>query len=273
MRGKGTIQRDPLARIAGQDVVGVWPKQRGVYLNRPVVASSSRFRQSGAMCGRFNVIDNPGLRQLLQDLGVDIGLPSRVNVAPTEAVGLVRGGESGVQLAAARWWLTPSWAPAVDQKYSMFNARSETLATSRAFRTPFKRQRGVVPISSFIEWRTEDGVKQPWLISNESQALALAALWDVWDGDGSKLLSCTLVTTEAAPAFSPWHARMPVVLSESEWPAWLDNTQTIAADDPLFRSELKCPWQLQPLPRTISNARNKNPSEMEGSGEVVILRP
>ena len=37
-------------------------------------------------------------------------------------------------------------------------------------------------MSSFIEWRPEGGVKQPWLITNEQQALAVAALWDVWEG-------------------------------------------------------------------------------------------
>ena len=225
------------------------------------------------MCGRFNVIDSPGLQQLLQDLGIDLQLPSRSNIAPTEAVSLVRAGAEGNQLDAARWWLTPSWAPAIDQKYSMFNARSETLATSRAFRTPFKRHRGIVPMSSFIEWRAENGIKQPWMISNAQQALMVAALWDVWDGDGSGLLSCTLVTTAAAPQFEPWHKRMPVVLDGDEAERWLDNSQTIAANDVLFRSELKSNWQLQPLPRTISNARNKNPSEMEGLGEILELKP
>ena len=225
------------------------------------------------MCGRFNVIDSPGLQQLLRDLGIDLQLPTRANVAPTESVGLVRDLGEGAQLDAARWWLTPSWAPAVDQKYSMFNARSETLSSSRAFRTPFKRQRGVVPVSSFIEWRSESGAKQPWQISNAEGALALAALWDVWDGDGSGLLSCTLVTTEAAPQFEPWHKRMPVILTPQEWPRWLDNTQPVAANDPLFGAELKFDWVLQALPRSISNARNKDPSEMEGLGEVIELRP
>ena len=42
------------------------------------------------MCGRFNVIDNPGLQELLQDLGIDLTLPEAVNVAPTEQVSLVR---------------------------------------------------------------------------------------------------------------------------------------------------------------------------------------
>lgn len=219
------------------------------------------------------MIDSPGLQQLLQDLGIDLQLPTRPNIAPTEAVGLVRAGAEGNQLDAARWWLTPSWAPAIDQKYSMFNARSETLSTSRAFRTPFKRHRGIVPMSSFIEWRAENGIKQPWMISNAQQALMVAALWDVWDGDGSGLLSCTLVTTAAAPQFEPWHKRMPVVLDGDEAERWLDNSQTIAANDVLFRSELKSNWQLQALPRAVSNARNKNPSEMEGLGEIVELKP
>lgn len=223
------------------------------------------------MCGRFNVIDSPGLQALLHDLGIDLKLPSRPNIAPTEAVGLVRAGQSGNQMDAARWWLTPSWAPAVDQKYSMFNARSETLSTSRAFKTPFKRQRGIVPISSFIEWRSEQGVKQPWLISSDSGAFAVAALWDVWNGDGSELLSCTLVTTAAAPVFEPWHKRMPVVLDAEEQARWLDNSQAIPANDPIFRGELKTDWRLAPLSRGVSNARNKSEDLLRGIGEVVVL--
>ena len=151
------------------------------------------------MCGRFNVIDSPGLQQLLRDLGIDIKLPKAANVAPTETVQLVWDIDGERQAGPARWWLTPSWAKAVDQKYAMFNARSETLASSRAFRHPFKSQRGIVPMSSFIEWRQEAGIKQPWKITNEQQALAVAALWDVWEGEGEPLLSCTLVTTAAAP--------------------------------------------------------------------------
>lgn len=217
------------------------------------------------------MIDSPGLQQLMQDLGMDLKLPSRANIAPTEAVALIRNGDDGREMSAARWWLTPSWAPAVDQKYSMFNARSETLSTSRAFRTPFKRHRGIVPISSFIEWRPEAGVKQPWLISNAEQAMAVAALWDVWDRDGSAMLSCTLVTTEAAPVFKPWHERMPVLLSLDETERWLDNSQPVAANDPLFRNELKCEWRLRPLSRQVSNARNKSEDLMRGEGEEVVL--
>ncbi len=223
------------------------------------------------MCGRFNVIDSPGLQELLRDLGIDLSPPPAVNVAPTEAVSLVRSGAAGPQVDSARWWLTPSWAKEVSQTYAMFNARSETLAKSPAFRGPFRRQRGLVPMSSFIEWRTEEGVKQPWLISNEQQALAVAALRDVWEGGDEPLLSCTLVTTAAAPSFKPWHNRMPVLLAPDECMRWLDNRHVIAPDDVIFRGELKAPLLLKPLARTVSNARNKDPQAMVGVGDEILL--
>ena len=225
------------------------------------------------MCGRFNVIDSPGLQQLLRDLGIDLQLPTAVNIAPTEQVCLVRELDGERSADSARWWLTPSWAPAVDQKYAMFNARSETLASSRAFRHPFKTQRGIVPMSSFIEWRQEGQVKQPWLVTTADQALAVAALWDVWDGGESHLLSCTLVTTAAAPAFAPWHSRMPVILAADEYDRWLDGSHAIAANDSIFRGELKQALRLQALSRAISNARNKDPALLVGPGEFTELPP
>jgi len=235
------------------------------------LAPPGAFRHSLAMCGRFNVIDSPGLQNLLKDLGIGCALLPAVNLAPTERISLIKQGGSGPVLDSARWWLTPSWSREVSQTYSMFNARSESLVSSKAFRGPFKRQRGLVPMSGFIEWRTENDVKQPWLISNDAQALAVAALWDIWEGGEKPLLSCTLVTTEAAPAFRPWHARMPVVLTSDEWPQWLDNGRAVAADSSIFRAELKMDWRLNPLDRVVSNARNKDVAAMAKLGDAVDL--
>ena len=222
------------------------------------------------MCGRFNIDSTPGLQTLLASLGHDLELPPpRFNVAPTEDVPLLANGE----LREARWWLTPHWAKAVDQKYSMFNARCEGLAKSPAFRRPFESQRGVVPMSSFLEWARADGGKVPWLVSNEDHALAVAALWDVWEGGDEPLLSCTLVTTDAAVPFRPWHARMPVLLAAGERERWLDNGQRIAADDPLFAARLKEPLLLTPLDRAVGNARRKDASLMAPVGDTVRLEP
>ena len=223
------------------------------------------------MCGRVNVIDNPGLVQLLRDLGIDLGLPTLVNVAPTERLSVVLERDHQRSIDSARWWLTPAWASEVNQKYAMFNARSETLATSRAFSKPFRSQRGIVPVSSFIEWRKEGDIKQPFLISSASGAFAMAALWEVWHGGEAPLLTCTLVTTAAAPAFQPWHHRMPVVLAPQEYDVWLDNSRALEPHDEMFSPRLKEPWSVCPLSRTASNARNKDPQVMESIGEAVVL--
>lgn len=220
------------------------------------------------MCGRFNMTDMPGLQNLLDELAIDLQLPEpRHNIAPTEDVLLLRDGQGD----PARWWLVPSWAREVSTRYSMFNARTESLTRSPAFRDPFRRQRGVVPMSSFIEWRKEQSQKQPWLITNDDRILTVAALWDVWKGGSAPLLSCTLVTTEAAESFKPWHHRMPVMLTREECRRWLDNHRTIDHDDPMLAPVLKADLTLHPIDPAVGNAAKKTPDLFEPSGESVVL--
>lgn len=222
------------------------------------------------MCGRYNINESKGLRALFDDLGIQPDLPlARYNIAPTEDILLIHSGKAEL----ARWWLVPSWSKEVSTKYSMFNARCESLSKSPAFKKPFRSQRGIVPMSSFLEWRTEAGDKRPWLITNADSALAVAALWDVWEGGESPLLSCTVVTTEAAPEFMPWHNRMPVMLDREEAHRWLNEDQAIEQDDPLFRPELKYPLYLFPLNKAVGNARNKDGQLMAPAGATIELCP
>jgi putative SOS response-associated peptidase YedK len=223
------------------------------------------------MCGRFNVIDNPELQKLLQELGIDLGLPSRSNIAPTENISLIRAPSFVPEMAEVRWWLTPHWAKQVDQKYSMFNARSETIAHSRAFSEPFHRRRGIVPVSSFIEWRAEEGGKQPYMIGAFDSALALAAVWDHWEGEGQVIESCALVTTAAAPEFEQIHKRMPVMLHGDERLRWLDCAVEIRANDPLFEPRLKFELSAVPISRGVNNARNKEWDLLEPIGDKIPL--
>ena len=226
------------------------------------------------MCGRFNVIDDPELRKLLADLGVNLRLPTRTNVAPTEPVALVRTAESGGnELAEVRWWLTPRWAKEVSQKYAMFNARSETLATSRAFAEPFHRRRGIVPMSAFIEWRSEEGGKQPYVIAPEGEALAVAAVWDRWEWGDEPVESCALVTTAAAPEFLQVHNRMPLLLRADERQRLLDVSSPLEEDDPLFTPMLKMPLRVRPVSRDINSARNKDVALMAPAGDGFLLAP
>lgn len=225
------------------------------------------------MCGRFNVLNTPGLGVLLASLGCEItGLKASINVAPTQTVSLLRrDGKDAPALYDAYWWLTPSWAKERSQKYAMFNARCEGLSKSSAFRKPFARQRGIVPMSSFIEWRGRAGYKQPWLITSPEESLAVAALWDIWAGGSEPLLSCTLVTTQAAASFEPWHHRMPVLLKGDEGERWLDNETPVEATDSLFEPVLKHSLRLVPLDSSVGNSRNTAESVLAPIGDWVEL--
>ncbi|MFM7273910.1 MAG: SOS response-associated peptidase family protein, partial [Gammaproteobacteria bacterium] len=97
-------------------------------LLRLPAASPRPSRYTPRMCGRFNLHDNPFLRQLLAELGVGPLPGDHLNIAPTEAVPVVFEEEGERRLHVMRWWLVPSWAPAIATQYAMFNARAETLS-------------------------------------------------------------------------------------------------------------------------------------------------
>lgn len=223
------------------------------------------------MCGRFNITDDPFLQALLKSLGIAIGpLPKpRYNIAPTERVPVVHELDGQRVLTQMRWWLVPSWSDGPSQKYAMFNARSETLTKSRAFRGPFKRSRAVLPASSFIEWqKTADG-KQPYLIEQQDSALALAGLWDLWHRDDEQIYSCTIVTTQAPPEFAWLHDRMPVILDADSAALWLDHATDTRELTPLFERALARPLNVTPVDRAINNARKKSKPVAAGNAKTI----
>ncbi|GAB3272258.1 SOS response-associated peptidase [Parahaliea aestuarii] len=188
---------------------------------------------------------------------------ARFNLRPTDAVPLVRLNEGEFRIDDAHWWLIPATSSgAANRQYPMFNARAETLAEKRSYRGPFLRQRGVLPVSAFAERVKAGELAGWWSVSSEQGAIAVAALWDIWKGEGRELLSVTMVTTAAAPEFAPWHSRMPVMLTRDECDRWLDNAAPVPANDTLFRAELKFPLLLARLDGTVGNVRDKSPSTM-----------
>jgi putative SOS response-associated peptidase YedK len=64
---------------------------------------------------------------------------------------------------------------------STFNARAETVAGKPMFRSPFKRNRCIIPASGYFEWKTMPEGKQPCFISAaDGGVLGIAGLWDRW---------------------------------------------------------------------------------------------
>ncbi|ANG63005.1 hypothetical protein A8C75_11285 [Marinobacterium aestuarii] len=209
------------------------------------------------MCGRYNLIDDPFTQGLLDELGISLRIQTRYNLAPTEQVPVIRQVEEKNILQDMRWWLIPHWAQIPDTRYSMFNAKAETLATSKAFSGPLKHQRCIIPASSFIEWRTEEGHKQPYSIQPIDGVFAFAGLWDQWGHGRETILSCTLVTTAAAPGMEQIHPRQPVMLPPDLWARWLDPVIDGHRLMPLLSPSLPCAVQVVPIDPVINNSRHK----------------
>lgn len=195
------------------------------------------------MCGRFTLTADPRqIREAFPGVTVPEGISPRYNIAPTQPVAVISN-ENRSQLDFFLWGLIPSWSKDPSIGNRLINARAETLAEKPAFRAAFRRRRCLVLSDGFYEWRQEPGrrTKTPMYIRMESgKPFAFAGLWELWySPDGSKILSCTIITTEPNTLLESIHNRMPVVLPESAYDLWLAPEE----QDPARLQEL-----LQPYP-------------------------
>lgn len=214
------------------------------------------------MCGRYF------LEATLEEIEALVGplaeadrLAPRYNIAPTQPVPIVREDALGERhLKLVHWGLVPSWSKGPDPRFSMINARAETLAEKPAYRAAYRYRRCLVPASGFYEWRpTGRGRKQPYAIARRDRApLAMAGIWEHWMGaDGSELESCSIVVTAANATLAPIHERMPVILDPADFDHWLDRNHQHTADlDALLRP---CPddWlETWPVSRDVNNPQH-----------------
>jgi putative SOS response-associated peptidase YedK len=181
------------------------------------------------MCGRYTVT-SPG-QVIAEAFGVEgpVDLSPRYNVCPGQDVPVVRLARDGEhrRLDLVRWGLVPFFVKEPGPAARMINARAESAAQSPAFREALRRRRCLVPADGFYEWQatgTGRGRKQPFYVRREDgRPLAFAGLWERWRGnDGTRLDSCTILTTAPNELLAKVHDRMPVVLPPEAYALWLD---------------------------------------------------
>ena len=181
------------------------------------------------MCGRYTLSYKPG------ELEATFGIPSgfreerRYNIAPGQWVIVIRpdrdGGRIGV---SSRWGLVPAWAKAPEGGPKPINARSEGVDTKPAFRSALRHGRCLIPATGFFEWKASGpkgpkGPKQPYYIyPAEGTFLAFAGLSDQREDETGPLDTCAILTTTPNALMAPIHDRMPVILPEPAWEAWLN---------------------------------------------------
>jgi putative SOS response-associated peptidase YedK len=213
------------------------------------------------MCGRFTL--HSRLNLLLQQFALEAGpeWAPRYNIAPTQQTLVVRvSPDSGErELVPLRWGLIPFWATDKSIGNRLINARAETVRNKPAFRAAFKQRRCLVPADGYFEWQATSQGKQPFYVHRgDGRVLAMAGLWESWHtGQPDALETFCVITTDASPWTASVHDRMPVLLDEDEYAAWLDpefadSTVLEGMLRPYDRDEL----QLDPISTRINNPRN-----------------
>jgi putative SOS response-associated peptidase YedK len=244
----------------------------------------------GVMCGRFAVTTDPALlAEKIKAIDEATGAAANAgepnyNVAPTSAIATVVSrhsepdDETTRRVRLMRWGLIPPWVKAgpdgaPDTKGPlMINARSDKVASSPAFRGSAKSKRCLVPMDGWYEWRANPDsavgkktAKTPFFLHRgDGDMLFMAGLWSVWKPDkaAEPLLSCTIITTDAVGELAEIHDRMPLMLAEDDWDAWLN------PDAPLDPELLAHPpdvrgIELRQVSMLVNSIRNNGPELLE----------
>lgn len=214
------------------------------------------------MCGRFSLIaDAEQLLRYYDLVNPERFAGARFNIAPTQEVAAVIAVDGEHHLEYFRWGLIPSWARDRKIGYSTINARVETVADKPAFRHAFRRHRCIIPADGFYEWQGETGHKKPWRIEpEEKRALfSFAGLWELWEGEGEVIRSCTIIVGEANEALQPIHERMPLLLPRKSWSDWLDPDTDRQSLESILKAPASPPLRLYRVGMHVNNPRNDDP--------------
>ncbi|MGA5463921.1 SOS response-associated peptidase [Mycobacterium sp. NPDC050041] len=238
------------------------------------------------MCGRFAVTTDPALlAQKIEAIdeattAAKDSVGPNFNVAPTTTISTVvkrhtePEDESTRRVRLMRWGLIPPWVKttedgAPDNKGPLLiNARSEKVSSSPAFRNSAKSKRCLVPMDGWYEWRGEKGAKTPfYMYGGDGELLYMAGLWSTWrpkeaPKDAPPLLSCTIITTDAAGPLAEIHDRMPLTISRADWDRWLDPDAPI--DEGLLRGHGDLDRiEIREVSRLVNSVRNNGPELIE----------
>ncbi len=193
------------------------------------------------MCGRYKLEDrwqaycaNPSFDWDDPPYPFDNPFRGSEEAFPRDRMPIVRRDERGRTIAELRQWgyilmiagrtLDAAGRPKPVRR-DVFNAMSEKLTTSPAWRRSFAQRRCLIPMSSWDEWPTTAAGKQRVRVSMPGEKVFMAAgLHDVNvdPKTGREVEVFTMCTVPPNAFLGTVHDRAPMVLQPTRYGDWLD---------------------------------------------------
>ena len=177
------------------------------------------------MCGRMAItLPHDAVVELFDAVpSNDLPETPNFNVCPTVQIPVVTSTEGTRRLRPMRWGFIPHWYKKPNGGPLLINARAETIAEKPAFRAACRERRCLVPVTGFYEWFREGGATPlPWFVGRSDKTpLVMAGIWQDWSVGEDHFTTCAIVTTAANDAMALIHHRIPVILTQEDWPLWL----------------------------------------------------
>lgn len=204
-------------------------------------------------------------------LGEDVS--ANYNVGPGQsALVALREQPAALELKPLRWGFVPSWSEDAAIGSRMTNARIETIESKPAYSAAFSSRRCLIPADGYYAWRTQaNGRSQPYFVHfKDRQPFCFAGLWSVNERvDTQPVYTFTVVTRDALPCVKELQSRMPLVLTQDYYAAWLDPELT----DPqalrtLARDGSRVSLEAYPISRRVDSLRNNDANLIERTAAV-----
>lgn len=167
------------------------------------------------MCGRFALSAKTKDIQKLAPIKPSYLIDELdYNIAPGTNILGITNSENEYLPDKFYWGLIPFGN---DMKFSIINAKSETLNEKSSFKKLVNSNRVLIPASGFYEWAKAGKTKIPYYFGLSNYNLfSFAGLYNtIRTDEGNILKTITIITCEANELMLKVHNRMPVIIDET----------------------------------------------------------
>lgn len=175
------------------------------------------------MCNLYNVGPSPNENRAAWEAQVKEAVTRlpKGEIRKTDPGVVVRLTDGDFSAETMRWGFVRHFNPAIN------NARSDKLVAGMWSEAWREKRRCLIPARNFLEWSGPKGKKQTHKIQQagcDEAWMWMAGLWEEHPVHG---LRYSMITTDANPAMSRIHDRMPAILQPEYFAEFLES------DDPL----------------------------------------